>query len=197
MEKLIDGFVGIYKNAFPKEYCQDVIKQFNRLQEQGFTKTRQETNDGTKLVKDDTAIWSGNYIEEASGQGFHTLIGQKFSEVFWEECYAHYVEHFAVINDIREHGVWGNKVQRTNVGQGYHVWHCEHNSFDASRRILFYVLYLNDVEDGGETEFLYQSKRYKAEEGTLILAPASFTHAHRGNPPLTNDKYIMTGWVEF
>jgi len=195
MEKLIDGFVGIYKNAFPKEYCQDVIKQFNRLQEQGFTKTRQETNDGTKLVKDDTAIWSGNYIEEASGQGFHTLIGQKFSEVFWEECYAHYVEHFAVINDIREHGVWGNKVQRTNVGQGYHVWHCEDDIKSPGRRLVW-TIYLNDGFEGGETEFLYQHKRVKPTTGSVCIFPTGFTHTHRGNQPLDKIKYIITGWFE-
>tara|TARA_R110000868_G_scaffold16539_1_gene73910 strand:+ start:347 stop:526 length:180 start_codon:yes stop_codon:yes gene_type:complete len=59
------------------------------------------------------------------------------------------------------------------------------------------MLYLNDVEEGGETELLYQSRRIKPQKGTLTMFPASFTHTHRGNPPLSNDKYIVTGWVEF
>jgi len=25
----------------------------------------------------------------------------------------------------------------------------------------------------------------------------AFTHTHRGNPPLSNTKYIMTGWLEY
>jgi hypothetical protein len=62
---------------------------------------------------------------------------------------------------------------------------------------MFVILYLNDVEEGGETEFLHQGKRIKPTKGTLILAPASYTHAHRGNPPLSNDKIIITSWVEF
>jgi len=60
-----------------------------------------------------------------------------------------------------------------------------------------WMVYLNDVEEGGETEFLYQHKRLKPEQGTLVIWPASFTHTHRGNPPLSNDKYIVTGWTEF
>lgn len=198
MEKIIDGFVGIYKNAFSKDYCEDVIKNFNLLQQQGFTKTRQENNDGTKLIKDDHAIWTGNfYNAEAYVENMNELIGQQFNKIFWKECYRHYAENFSILSDLAEHTIYGNKVQRTNVGQGYHVWHCEHANGQMSNRILFYILYLNDVADGGETEFLYQSKRYRPEQGTLIIAPASFTHTHRGNPPLSNDKYIITSWVEY
>jgi len=58
-------------------------------------------------------------------------------------------------------------------------------------------LYLNDVEEGGETEFLYVKRRVSAKKGRFVLWPAGFTHTHRGNPPLSGEKYIMTGWVEF
>ena len=64
-------------------------------------------------------------------------------------------------------------------------------------RVLSWILYLNDVEEGGETEFLYQSMRFKPKAGTFILFPAHFTHTHRGNPPLSGVKYIATGWIEF
>jgi hypothetical protein len=53
------------------------------------------------------------------------------------------------------------------------------------------------VQEGGETEFLYQHMRVKPEQGTLVIWPAAFTHTHRGNPPLSNEKYIVTGWTEF
>jgi hypothetical protein len=62
---------------------------------------------------------------------------------------------------------------------------------------LFVIIYLNDVEDGGETEFIYQSTRVKPKKGTVVIAPSSFTHTHRGNPPLNGEKYIFTSWIEF
>ncbi|MDB4343231.1 2OG-Fe(II) oxygenase [bacterium] len=59
-----------------------------------------------------------------------------------------------------------------------------------------FILYLNSVNQGGETEFLYQSKRIKPKQGRILLFPTSYTHVHRGNPPLKGNKFILTGWVE-
>ena len=59
------------------------------------------------------------------------------------------------------------------------------------------MLYLNTVEKGGETEFLYQNMRVTPEQGTLVLFPTYWTHPHRGNPPLEGEKYIMDGWLEY
>ena len=67
---------------------------------------------------------------------------------------------------------------------------------DSMERILAWMFYLNDIELGGETEFLHQRLRIKPEKGKCVLFPASFTHCHRGNPPLAATKYIVTGWFK-
>ena len=69
--------------------------------------------------------------------------------------------------------------------------HCER--LDQQSSVV--QLYLNTVEEGGETEFLYINKRIKAQQGRLIIFPAGFTHTHRGNPPIGQDKYIVSTWV--
>ena len=53
-----------------------------------------------------------------------------------------------------------------------------------------------DIVEGGETEFLYQSKRFQPKRGQFLIWPAGFTHVHRGNPPLSGEKYISTSWLE-
>ena len=35
-----------------------------------------------------------------------------------------------------------------------------------------------------------------AWSGKLVIWPAYFTHTHRANPDLKEDKYIITGWLE-
>jgi|TARA_R100000458_G_scaffold13131_1_gene10963 hypothetical protein len=89
------------------------------------------------------------------------------------------------------------KLQKTSPSEGYHVWHCENSGLINSSRVFFFIMYLNDIEEGGETEFLYQNKRVQPKEGRIIMAPASWTHAHRGNTTLKGDKYILTGWFEY
>ncbi len=63
-------------------------------------------------------------------------------------------------------------------------------------RIFSYIWYLNDVEEGGETEFFLDgAMKIKPEKGKFIIFPATWTYLHKGNKPISNDKYIITGWV--
>ena len=92
------------------------------------------------------------------------------------------------------------KMQRTDSGGGYHIWHSEQSGGKHAERVLVYSLYLNDISetDGGETEFLYQRLRIRPEKNMMVLWPAAFTHAHRGNTVLGDEsKYIVTGWFYY
>ena len=115
-----------------------------------------------------------------------------------EQALPDYRRFFDINNGIWPHThVSDMKMQKTKPQEGYHLWHCEyHNHHTANSRVLAFTLYLNDITDGGETEFLHQHMRVKPVQNRFIMWPAYFTHLHRGNPPLKKDKYIVTGWVE-
>lgn len=92
------------------------------------------------------------------------------------------------------------QVQKYDRGSGnYQYWHCEvypmapHN--EQLHRSLLFMYYLNDVTQGGQTEFFYQKKAIAPKAGRMVIAPAYFTHTHRGCVPESNDKYIVTSWV--
>ena len=88
------------------------------------------------------------------------------------------------------------KIQKTLPKQGYHIWHVEHGpTYDNMKRVLAFTIYLNDIEEGGETEFLNQSIRVKPKTGRIVIWPAGFPYVHRGNPPLEGEKYILTSWL--
>lgn len=84
---------------------------------------------------------------------------------------------------------------------GYHHWHSEiypqNAGCETLHRVLLWQFYLNDVEDGGETEFLYQGRKIEARKGRLVIAPAGFTHTHKGHVSRSGDKYIATSWILF
>jgi hypothetical protein len=90
-------------------------------------------------------------------------------------------------------------IQKYSAGTGgYPHWHCEiwpDESFEGLHRLVLWMYYLNDVDAGGETEFYFQNKSIRPRKGTVVIAPAGFTHTHRGNVPLSGDKYILTSWL--
>lgn len=187
-------FIGIYENAFTKKECEDTIKLFENYHKSGYTYSRLGESNSVLNTKDDTSIMISPSIELDWDPRF--IIS--FHDRFYDYIYPLYNIQYPILQILRKHKSKFIKIQKTCPTQGYHIWHCEHDGMQgANDRILSWILYLNDVEEGGETEFLYQSLRFKPKTGTFIIFPAHFTHTHRGNPPLSGVKYVATGWIEF
>ena len=195
MNHTFEDFVLTYDNFFTSEECQSMIDCFHRFEKGGFTMSRQAQGSKSHEKKDDqlyvTSLLSTQEFDLTDLEPFSL-----FNRRFWDVVYPLYVNQYSVISTYSHHTIRLLKLQKTEVGGGYHVWHSEDGDPQVMRRMMTFILYLNDVEQGGETEFLYYPKRIPPKKGTLILWPAGYTHAHRGNPPLTNTKYIATGWVE-
>ena len=187
-------FIGIYENAFTLKECEDTIKLFENYHKAGYSYSRLLEGKNTLNNKNDVSVTISPSIELDWDPGFIS----SFHKRFYDYIYPIYNIQYPVLQGLQKHKSKHIKIQKTCPTQGYHVWHCEHNAFPGDRdRVLAWILYLNDVEEGGETEFLYQSLRIKPKTGTFALFPAHFTHTHRGNPPLSGVKYIATGWIEF
>jgi len=192
-------FVGIYEDAFTAKECEDTIKQFEAFHKLGYTYSRLgESDHADRMIRPSTVLNYKNDTASSVELDWDPGFIECFHSRFYNYIYPFYNIQYPILQTLTKHQSKYIKVQKTIPTQGYHVWHCEHDSsYDASDRILAWILYLNDVEDGGETEFIYQSLRFKPKQGTFILFPAHFTHTHRGNPPLSGEKYIATGWIEF
>lgn len=194
MNSDVSDFIGVFEGAYPKEFCDEVIDSFKTCEERGYTKPRSFQSDN-KSMMDDSMLFAADVPTDHMKPGIHTY----FLSVFWDIYKKFYADKYyaALTAASAEHSIYSIKVQKTEPSQGYHVWHYESSSRESGSRLLAFIMYLNDVDEGGETEFLYYSRRVKPEAGKLLLFPAGFTHLHRGNPPLSGDKYILTGWVDF
>jgi len=195
MNSTQDNFIGIYENVVSDEYCQSVINYFENMVAAGYGVNRQTQNKFSKASTDDLAVFGTEDIT-INLQGSGGLQSQ-LNNALWNVGYKQYSEKFWGLQNFGAHNSYTFKVQKTEPGQGYHLWHSEADVLNSCRRILVWTLYLNDVAEGGETEFIHQHCRVKPKAGTLAIWPATFTHVHRGNPPLSNEKYIVTGWIEF
>lgn len=93
-------------------------------------------------------------------------------------------------------------LQKYNRGVGgYHHWHSEiyprESNCETLHRVLLFMFFLNTVDEGGETEFYYQNRSISPQAGSMVIAPAGFTHTHKGQVPVSHDKYIVTSWILF
>lgn len=93
----------------------------------------------------------------------------------------------------------GYHIQKYESNSGYYNYHedemIEYTGNTVKKRVLTFIWYLNTVEQGGETEFFNGRIKIKPEKGKLLVFPSTWTYMHKGNIPVSNDKYIVTGWV--
>jgi len=186
--EIFDNHIGVFHNFFPEKLLNAYINHFEKSKKQKLTWKRQDP-----IKRKDDAIPMIFNMEEL----YIPYNNENFIKIFFSECYKRYVDKYNLLSDLEAHTIYEMKVQKTLPSEGYHIWHTEAMRKDLANRIAVFSLYLNDVKDGGETEFLYQKVRFKPVKNTLIIWPAGYTHFHRGNPPLSGEKYILTGWVEF
>lgn len=181
-----DDFIGCFEtNHRP----QPLAQFFSYLESNGLVVERQQ---GREEVRDSQAL-----LNRVAPRFFNDRMVAPIYHLYSTLCdqaLKLYFERYPILRSGRYFHL-NCKFQRTRPGEGFHDWHYE-NGGDMPYRKLVTMLYLNTVEEGGETEFLYLRRRIQPLQGRLLIFPAGFTHTHRGNPPLRGDKYILTSWLE-
>ena len=108
-----------------------------------------------------------------------------------------YMEKFPMSKSEAAWGIVENvNIQHYKPNQGFKSWHTERSCANNNRHLVF-MTYLNDVMDGGETEWFHQKGRVKPRKGLTVIWPSDWTHMHRGIVSKTEHKYIVTGWIEY
>lgn len=221
-----EDFIAVYDDVLPAEFCQALIAQFEQSDKRiagrtghGVDTSKKHSTDITMNLHEE---WQSSLqqllgftypnLREYLVQLRFPLIGAMSPSVAdpvsgqpatltldnWERLGAPLAD--TLIGQMYRYG--NVNLQKYNAGQGgYFHWHSEIYPQDARceplHRVLLFMFYLNDVAEGGETEFYYQQRKIAPKRGRMVIAPAGFTHTHRGNMPVSHDKYIATSWVLF
>jgi hypothetical protein len=202
-----ESFIRQYKNQFPDELCEKLIN----ILEDGISKNVSHAgtagrNESDSKLKDSTDLdlKPGIDLEGVNIELFREIYHFLYGPV------GNYINSYIVspageknyidnIEDILDTFVLIQaprlKVYRS-PDQGYHAWHQDWGLLpEQARRLIVGMVYLNDVEEGGETGFYHQGLKIKAEKGKLVIFPPYFTHMHKGFRPISNDKYICNFYI--
>lgn len=190
----MNNFIMGFQIDEPK-LCDDLIKYFEN--------TKEESNRVSPHIMDKSVVECTNCFL-LSFQNKEIYINK-----FIDPAINAYLEKYTYSNVKKFEIMEMIKMQHYSPNQGYYAWHSERNyngqawknvddetaaPIELCRHLVF-MTYLNDVEDGGETEFLYQDIKIKPKKGLTLIWPADWTHTHRGIVSPTQDKYIVTGWI--
>ena len=182
-KRKFSDFIYIQKDALPKSFCDNVIQKF----ELDDRKRQGQVGSGVRLdIKRscDLSI-TGKEDWESYDQAFFKSLNDALREYlrFIPEEYIQFKALGRFEDDT------GYQIQKTQPGD-YYIWHHD----QTKTRLVTFIWYLNDVKDGGYTEFI-DGTRIQPEAGKLIIFPATWDFLHRGVSPKTETKYICTGWV--
>tara|TARA_Y100000593_G_C4257568_1_gene310434 strand:- start:477 stop:1148 length:672 start_codon:yes stop_codon:yes gene_type:complete len=219
----MDNFIGIYENVVSKELCEYIINFFDTQNKMGNTHRGVTGGGYDPKLKDCEDLNLGNPGKYVSDKDRHMWNDPEFRKNLFlyestvEKYWWIYIKKYLI--DIEPWTSWKNtekfnkdfidrdtRLHRNQplmhrydhkTGQGFHAMHYDYSPIREilSKRMLVSMLYLNDVHEGGETEFYHQKLMIKPTQGTLVIWPAYFTHLHKGHSPISNTKYIVNKWL--
>lgn len=176
------NFIDVFPNALSNTVCDEIISLADNLIANG--KARY---DSSEVRKDYNIFIEQHASFNASRHAILDCLYSKFEIL----CNKYMIGSKDLLTPCY-------KVQKSEPGGGFYTWHCEQGNTPSTKsRFMVWMIYLNTVEKGGRTEFLFQQKSIQPVKGTLVMWPAGYTHQHRSSPDLEEDKYIATGWFDF
>lgn len=183
----IASYVQCFDNALDADFCRKMIESFNHL-------SRYHTRSGRGMMTqlEDSAWTELNVTKVADAS---------FEEYFREQVFRHlaiYNERAGLTLPIPSRNRLENlRIKRYMATTGDQF----QPHFDAldycSNRYMVFLWYLNDVLEGGETEFCDLGLRVEARQGRLLMFPPYWMFQHAGLPPRSNDKYMISTYLLF
>jgi hypothetical protein len=207
--EIIDNSIGIWKNYLSSAECRDIIAIFDEKESNG--RVAHGGGEPPDAYEFGGLIWRNDSKRidiSCTLARFESMDPYRHSiESALRATSTEYFRHFQPVGRqgedfpregwVPEKQPMVYKMQKTYPNGGFCQWHFEQGSCDDTRgRYAVWMLYLNDVTEGGRTDFPAQKLSVAPTEGTIVIWPAAYTHPHRGSPDLKQTKYIVTGWFE-
>ena len=183
----MEKYIRTYPKIFSKQECSGIVEYFNM----------QELNNNLTHTK----LEGHRNFDELNLNDFPKETHDTQLSIY--DRFKYVLQQYKEETGLHEHA-WPEKfkyeeirIKRYRMGRGNFLDHVDVGSLDSAMRFLVLFVYLNDVEEGGETEFPDLDLTISPECGTMLLFPATWTYLHRGNTPISNDKFILGSYLHY
>jgi hypothetical protein len=176
----------IYGNALSEDICKKLIYMFETYNEEQVIRNIDEYVKFTEINLNQSKNWEivTKYLLEVCGEYLgHYRRDFKIHEKQFPQKYG--------LEEIRIKKYYPNNRDEFN-------FHVDADTAESSKRMISYLFYLNDVEEGGETTFGLKGEWViKPKRGNLLMFPPLWTHPHQGKKPKSGPKYILTTYINY
>tara|TARA_B100001250_G_C19792104_1_gene787007 strand:+ start:69 stop:833 length:765 start_codon:yes stop_codon:yes gene_type:complete len=200
-----DPFIHVQDQALSPEFCKEVINRFEKDERRSAGVSGSDSQVQTIKQSNDLHISSAEGWGDLNDEFYNSLT--RALPEYLRHIHSHYqlpcyddndMYDWAEFSPLFGNDVWdkGYQVQKTKPTDFYD-WHDDMMVHweEQSERTITFLWYLNDIHEGGCTEFMNGFK-VPPRAGRLLLFPSTWTYMHRGGRLLgRTDKYICTGWV--
>lgn len=188
----LKDFICVYDNAYTKEECKKII---DRCENSEFLRPGMcASSDGS--VSDRGKKTLEVPVKPRNNLGdIEDLIYSKLKapcSKYIESIYKKFDNYQILPDDLSDTGYMFKKYVQNDSWFG---WHSDETILSKNtRRILAIIIYLNDVDEGGCTEFKFGHK-VSPKQGSVLIFPTGFLYTHRGQKPISGTKYCITSFI--
>ena len=180
MSKLTD-FIKVYDDAIPPDFCDTLVQHFD-----------DKNVPKAKFEESYRRCHSLSTLDSSSHWG-------KFKGIM-SELYNRYR------NEIKNGTLaFANTIEAPNIfrydpdtkNPNFFHLHTDCWNFPTATRQVSVIIYLNDVKEGGGTTFERLGLTVQPRKGRVLLFPSNILFYHKGDPPISESKYIIVSWIHF
>jgi len=192
----MDRYIKIYDDVIDADSCNMLIGKFEAAEEDQYEEVRQVERDKAiaftqiNLVNnEDWASVQNGMLEVFQDYIMAYINDCKIEPKQWPQTYGY--------EAIRIKRYLNNNYDRFDP-------HVDVMNQETSRRFLAFFIYLNDVDEGGETEFISINKpgtyiplKIEPRQGRLLMFPPLWMYYHAGLKPVSNNKYLIHSYCHY
>jgi prolyl 4-hydroxylase len=189
--KSLSDYIKVYDDVFDKPTCNELIRLFD-----------QETPLTSPYVRKSDFKWEQDYrcfneMDITKVESFKPFLPMYYTRV--KQVCEHYKLSIdssffptkLVFEDARLKKYEANDYDQFG-------WHTDVGDKPSASRYLVMFTYLNDVEEGGETEFQSNFEfTVKPVCGRMVVFPPMWMFPHRGKKPVSGPKYILSTYLHY
>ena len=185
----LTDYIKVYDDVCDKDFCEQIINSFETEEEHQVFIDRLQRPTFTEM----------NISQQYMNNNHTWTAIQKQAQSVFVEYVSKYMDELDLGPDFPAKYAFEEfrvKKYREDSNDQFSD-HTDVGDYNSARRFLVCFLYLNDVEEGGTTDFPKISHSVTPKCARMLIFPPNWMYRHAGRPVVNGKKYILGTYLHY